>query len=66
MRFADREAWLADDSAGPPTRYGNALEDYAAERRREIDPRAPARNYARCRLGAVSPGAAEPPHRGTL
>jgi gamma-glutamyltranspeptidase / glutathione hydrolase len=62
IAFADREAWLADDSAVPPDALRKMLsKDYAAERRREIDPQRAARNYAPLSIGGASQVPAEPP-----
>jgi gamma-glutamyltranspeptidase/glutathione hydrolase len=47
IAFADRDAWLADSTAVPAAALKRMLsKDYAAERRRQIDPRHAASVYA--------------------
>ena len=58
--FADRDAWLADPDRVPPARLQRLIsKEYAAQRRREIDP---SRASAAYRAGAVG-GDADPAPR---
>ena len=55
IAFADRDAWLADYDAVPAEALERMLsKDYAAERRREIDPERAAREYRAFTLAGVS------------
>jgi gamma-glutamyltranspeptidase/glutathione hydrolase len=55
IAFADRDAWLADDDSVPPDVLKRMLsKEYAAERRREIDPARAAREYKAFRMPGVS------------
>ena len=60
IAFADRDAWLADYDAVPAEALKRMLsKDYAAERRREIDPDRAAREYKALTLTGIS-NAVEP------
>jgi gamma-glutamyltranspeptidase/glutathione hydrolase len=60
IAFADRAAWLADYDAIPPAVLKKLLaKDYAAERRREIDPKRAGENYKP--LSLAGSGAARAP-----
>jgi gamma-glutamyltranspeptidase / glutathione hydrolase len=62
IAFADRAAWLGDLDAVPPAVLERLLsKDYAAERRREIDPARAAADYAPLKLPGGTPGREEPP-----
>ena len=63
IAFADRDAWLADPGAVPPDVLDRLLsKEYAAERRREIDPDRAARAYPpMARPGAATPVVHHPP-----
>ena len=63
IAFADRDTWLADPAAVPPAALKRMLaKDYAAERRREIDPQHAAKGYAPLTLtGRTTPSAEAPP-----
>jgi gamma-glutamyltranspeptidase/glutathione hydrolase len=57
IAFADRDAWLADFDAVPQEALRRMLsKDYAAERRREINPERAAREYRPFSLAGVSNG----------
>ena len=62
IAFADREAWLADyDAVDKDVLKRMLSKDYAAERRREIDPSAAAASYApMSRPGVTTPAGREP------
>jgi gamma-glutamyltranspeptidase/glutathione hydrolase len=66
VAFADRDAWLADPKATPAEALRRMLsKDYAAERRKEIDPERAAREYKPLSIGSSSPvGEARPPAHG--
>ena len=56
IAFADRDRYLADAEAEPPGLLAKLLsKDYAAERRKEIDPARAARGYLPARLGPGTP-----------
>jgi gamma-glutamyltranspeptidase / glutathione hydrolase len=60
--FADRDAWLADLPAVPPALLERLLsKEYAAERRKAIDPNRAAASYAPVSFGTRSPPAEHPP-----
>ena len=63
IAFADRAAWLGDFDAVPPDVLARLKsKEYAAERRREIDPAKAAANYKRADARRASrPAAPEPP-----
>jgi gamma-glutamyltranspeptidase / glutathione hydrolase len=62
IAFADRAAWLGDSSSVPPAALAKMLsKDYAAERRREIDPNHAAQDYKALTLPASTPGHVEVP-----
>ena len=62
IAFADRDAWLADYDAVPPDALKRMLsKDYAAERRREIDPERAAQGYKAFTISGVSSGIEEHP-----
>jgi gamma-glutamyltranspeptidase/glutathione hydrolase len=55
IAFADRDAWLADPGATPPDALKRMLsKEYAAARRKEIDPDRAARDYKPLSLGSSS------------
>ena len=67
IAFADRGAWLGDPSSTPPRAVERMLsKEYAAQRRKEIDPRKAAAGYAPLTLdGRTTPaGGDEPIGRG--
>jgi gamma-glutamyltranspeptidase/glutathione hydrolase len=66
IAFADRGAWLADYESVPPEALKRMLsKDYAAERRREIDPDRAAREYKPLSIaGRSNPADAHPEARG--
>jgi gamma-glutamyltranspeptidase/glutathione hydrolase len=66
IAFADRDAWLADPAATPPAALRRMLaKDYAAERRKEIDPERAAREYRPLAIaGASGAGQEHPEARG--
>ena len=62
IAFADRDAWLADPGATPPDALKRMLsKEYAAARRKEIDPERAARDYKPLSLGGSTPGGEERP-----
>ena len=63
IAFADRDAWLADPGSVPPAALKRMLaKDYAAERRREINPQKAAADYAPLSVpGRTTPVPHEPP-----
>jgi gamma-glutamyltranspeptidase/glutathione hydrolase len=62
IAFADRDAWLADLAAVPPDVLRRLLsKDYAAERRKEINPRRAAAAYPPMRLGGRTQAAERVP-----
>jgi gamma-glutamyltranspeptidase / glutathione hydrolase len=62
IAFADRDAWLADPAATPPEALRRMIsKEYAAERRKEIDPQRAARDYKPLSLGGASPAGEEHP-----
>ena len=62
IAFADRDAWLADYDSVPAGALERMLsKEYAAGRRREIDPERAAREYAPFRLAGISSGIEEHP-----
>jgi gamma-glutamyltranspeptidase/glutathione hydrolase len=55
IAFADRDAWLADPGSVPPDALKRMIsKEYAAERRKEIDPDRAARDYKPLSLGGSS------------
>jgi gamma-glutamyltranspeptidase/glutathione hydrolase len=66
IAFADRDAWLADPKATPAEALRRMLsKEYAAERRKEIDPARAAREYKALSIGSSAPsGEARPPAHG--
>jgi gamma-glutamyltranspeptidase/glutathione hydrolase len=63
IAFADRDAWLADPAAVPAEALKRMLsKEYAAERRKEINPDRAGREYKPLTIaGGSSPQGAEPP-----
>jgi len=62
IAFADRDAWLADSDDVPREALKRMLsKEYAAERRREIDPERAAREYTAMTAAGRSNGAEEHP-----
>jgi gamma-glutamyltranspeptidase/glutathione hydrolase len=63
IAFADRGAWLADRSSTPPQALERMLsKEYAAERRKEIDPQKAAREYKPLAIpGRTTPGEGDDP-----
>ncbi len=62
IAFADRETWLADYDAVPKAALQRMLsKEYAAERRKGIDPKGAARSHAPLSLGSAPPPPAVPP-----
>ena len=62
IAFADRDAWLADASTTPPEALKKMLsKQYAAERRKEIDPERSGREYKPLAIGGSSPAGDERP-----
>ena len=62
IAFADRAAWLGDLDAVPPGALARLRsKEYAAERRREIDPARAAPGYKPLTLASQPPAAPEPP-----
>ncbi|HSC27236.1 MAG TPA: gamma-glutamyltransferase, partial [Vicinamibacterales bacterium] len=62
IAFADRDAWLADSGAVPAEALKRMLsKEYAAERRREIDPDRAAHEYKALALAGSSAAPQEPP-----
>jgi gamma-glutamyltranspeptidase/glutathione hydrolase len=56
VAFADRDAWLADPTAVPRAALDRMLsKEYAAERRKAIDPRRAARDYAPLGIQSQAP-----------
>ena len=66
IAFADRDAWLADPAATPAEALKRMLsKQYAAERRKDINPERAAREYQPFSLGKTAPsGEARPPAHG--
>ena len=66
IAFADRDAWLADPAATPPDALRRMIsKDYAAERRKEINPDRAAREYKPLSIGGPSaPGEEHPVAHG--
>lgn len=63
IAFADRGAWLADPASTPPQALERMLsKEYAAERRKEIDPQKAAKEYKPLAIaGRTTPGEGEDP-----
>ena len=63
IAFADRDAWIGDPETTPKAALARMLsKDYAAERRKEIDPRKAAESYAPLSLdGRATPAPDDPP-----
>ena len=62
IAFADRDAWLADYDAVPKEALARMLsKEYAAERRKAIDPARAAQSYQPLSLGSAAPSPAAPP-----
>ena len=62
LAFADRDAWLADPGAVPPAALSRMLsKEYAAERRKEINPDRAAAGYAPMKVAGYSPAPEEHP-----
>src|SRR5918993_4737232 len=63
IAFADRGAWLADPASTPPQALERMLsKEYAAERRKQIDPQKAATEYKPLALaGRTTPGEGEDP-----
>jgi gamma-glutamyltranspeptidase/glutathione hydrolase len=62
LAFADRDAWLADPSAVPPAALSRMLaKEYAAERRKEINPDRAAATYAPMKVAGYSQAPEEHP-----
>jgi len=63
IAFADRSAWLGDASSTPPKAIERMLsKEYAAERRKEIDPDKATERYAPLKLdGRTTPGEGDEP-----
>ena len=62
IAFADRAAWLGDSSSVPSAALEKMLsKEYAAQRRREIDPKRAADDYKALALPASTPGRVEVP-----
>ena len=60
--FADRDAWIADPSSVPTAVIRRLLSnDYAAERRKAIDPHRAAESYAPLALDGRTPAQEHPP-----
>jgi gamma-glutamyltranspeptidase/glutathione hydrolase len=65
IAFADRDTWLADLDAVPPEALKRMLsKEYAAERRKEIDPLRAAREYKPLAIGSGSALEHHPEARG--
>ena len=62
IAFADRDAWLADPAATPPAALRRMLsKEYAATRRKEIDPERAGREYKPLAIDGASPAGEEHP-----
>jgi gamma-glutamyltranspeptidase/glutathione hydrolase len=62
IAFADRDAWIADPGATPPAALRRMLsKEYAAERRKDIDPERATRDYKPLAIGGASPSGGEHP-----
>jgi len=62
LAFADRDAWLADPGAVPRTALSQMLsKQYAAERRKEINPEHAAASYAPMKISGYSQAPEEHP-----
>ena len=62
IAFADRDAWLADPASVPAEALKRMLsKEYAAERRKEINPARAAREYKALSLGGASASGEEHP-----
>jgi gamma-glutamyltranspeptidase/glutathione hydrolase len=62
IAFADRDAWLADPKSVPPEALKRMLsKDYAAERRRQIDPQKRASLYEPLSINGSAQTPVEPP-----
>jgi gamma-glutamyltranspeptidase/glutathione hydrolase len=62
IAFADRGAWLGDPATVPPAALTKLLsKEYAADRRREIDPKRAAKDYRPLTLSGASPGVKDVP-----
>jgi gamma-glutamyltranspeptidase/glutathione hydrolase len=62
LAFADRDAWLADPGAVPGAALSRMLsKEYAAERRKEINPQRAAASYAPLKLAGYSPAPEQHP-----
>jgi gamma-glutamyltranspeptidase/glutathione hydrolase len=62
LAFADRDAWLADPGAVPPAALSRMLsKEYAAERRKEINPERAAAAYAPMKVAGYSQAPEEHP-----
>jgi gamma-glutamyltranspeptidase / glutathione hydrolase len=62
IAFADRAAWLGDFDAVPPAALQRMLaKEYAAARRREVDPDRAAHDYRPLELQSGAPSREEPP-----
>jgi gamma-glutamyltranspeptidase/glutathione hydrolase len=62
IAFADRDAWLADPAATPPEALRRMLaKEYAAERRKEINPERAARDYKPMTIAGASASVDERP-----
>lgn len=62
LAFADRDAWLADPGAVPPAALSRMLsKEYAAERRKEINPDRAAAEYAPMKVAGYSQAPEEHP-----
>jgi gamma-glutamyltranspeptidase/glutathione hydrolase len=62
IAFADRDAWLADPAATPPDALKRMIsKDYAAERRKDINPDRAAREYKPLSIGGASATGEEHP-----
>jgi gamma-glutamyltranspeptidase/glutathione hydrolase len=66
IAFADRDAWLADPGATPPEALKRMIsKEYAAERRKEINPERAVRDYKPLSIGGRSaPGEEHPQAHG--
>jgi gamma-glutamyltranspeptidase/glutathione hydrolase len=62
IAFADRDAWLADPRTTPPAALQQMLsKEYAAARRKEINPDRAARDYPAGRIASGAPAAEDHP-----